>query len=59
MPSSTISGAAPRGQPTTGVPQAIASTIAIPNGSGQLIGFSKAAAPASSVRLSSTPSSPR
>ena len=42
----------------TGVPQAIASTITIPNGSAQRIGISSARAPAYSSRLPSSPTSP-
>ena len=44
-PSSITSGAEPQPKPTTGVPQAIASIITSPNGSGQSIGNSSAAAP--------------
>ena len=51
MPSSTISGAAPSGKVSTGVPHAMASIITRPNGSGQRIGFSRARAPARSSQL--------
>jgi len=44
-PSSMTSGTAPRLKAITGVPQAIASIITRPNGSGQSIGASKATAP--------------
>ena len=43
-PSSTTSGTEPRRQATTGVPQAMASIMARPNGSGQSIGNRSAAA---------------
>ncbi len=43
-PSSTTSGTEPQRNATTGVPQAIASIITSPNGSGQSIGNSSAAA---------------
>ena len=56
-PSSTISGAEPSGKAITGVPQAIASVITSPNGSGQRIGMSSALAPAYSSPFSS-PTSP-
>ena len=51
MPSSTISGTDPHGVATTGVPQASASIITIPNGSGHAIGLSRQVAPASSSQL--------
>ena len=44
-PSSITSGTEPRLNATTGVPQAIASIITRPNGSGQSIGNSSAFAP--------------
>ena len=44
-PSSTTSGTEPRLKAMTGVPQAIASIITRPNGSGQSIGTSRAMAP--------------
>ena len=44
-PSSTPSGTEPRLNAITGVPQAIASIITRPNGSGQSIGTSSAVAP--------------
>ena len=50
-PCSTISGAEPRLKATTGVPQAIASIITRPNGSGQSIGVSKADGAAQELRL--------
>ncbi len=55
-PSSTISGTEPRFQATTGVPQAIASIITRPKGSGQSIGNRSARAPprSSPFRVSST-----
>ena len=55
-PSSTISGTEPRFQATTGVPQAIASIITRPKGSGQSMGKSSARAlpRRSAFRASST-----
>ena len=44
-PSSITSGTEPRLKAMTGVPQAIASIITRPNGSGQSIGTSSAIAP--------------
>lgn len=41
-PSSMISGTDPRRQAITGVPQAMASIMTSPNGSGQSIGNNKA-----------------
>ncbi len=43
VPSSTISGAAPRGVVTTGVPHARASIMHMPNGSSHRIGFRRGA----------------
>ena len=43
---------------TTGVPQAMASIITSPNGSGQVMGKRNALAPANSSRLRSTVTSP-
>src|SRR6516164_9298387 len=45
MPSSTTSGAEPRLNAITGVPQAIASIMTKPNGSGQSIGTNNVIAP--------------
>ena len=50
-PSSTISGIAPSCQTMTGVPKAIASMTTSPNGSGQSIGKTSAAALAEELRL--------
>ncbi|MNY83581.1 hypothetical protein D3C86_2264500 [compost metagenome] len=44
-PGSMISGTDPQFQATTGVPQAMASIITRPNGSGQAMGNSRALAP--------------
>ncbi|MOA61610.1 hypothetical protein D3C78_1867930 [compost metagenome] len=44
-PSSMISGVEPQRKATTGVPQARASIITRPKGSGQSIGKSRASAP--------------
>jgi hypothetical protein len=57
-PSITISAAAPSGNAITGVPQASASTITIPNGSRQRTGISNAAAFANSSCLAVPPISP-
>src|SRR5437763_981300 len=57
-PSTITSGTEPRGKPITGVPQASASIITSPNGSGQSIGKSKAEAPPSSLFFSARPTSP-
>jgi len=56
---STTSGAAPSGKASTGVPQASASIITMPNGSGQRIGTSSARALASSDVLVAKSTSPR
>ena len=45
FPVETISGTEPHGKAITGVPQAIASIITNPNGSGQSMGNSRALAP--------------
>ena len=50
-PSSTISGTEPQRQAMTGVPQAMASIITRPNGSGQSIGNSSACGVAEERRL--------
>ena len=52
------SGAEPQPKPTTGVPQAIASIITRPNGSGQSIGNSSAAAPPRKAGFWASPISP-
>jgi hypothetical protein len=54
----TSSGADPHGVATTGVPQASASTITSPNGSGHARGFRRQLASASSASLSRAPTSP-
>ena len=51
-PSSITSGTEPQRQAITGVPQAMASIITRPNGSGQSIGNSSAAAPPRKSRFS-------
>ena len=48
----------PRGNAITGVPQASASTITMPNGSSQRIGISSPRARANSERLAAPPTSP-
>ena len=57
-PSSTTSGTEPRRQATTGVPQAMASIMARPNGSGQSIGNRSAAASPRNADFSASPISP-
>ena len=57
-PSSMTSGAEPRRKAITGVPQAIASIITSPNGSGQSIGKSRASAFPSKSPFSRSPISP-
>ena len=57
-PSSTTSGTEPCRMATTGVPQAMASIITSPNGSGQVMGKRKACACANSSRLRSSDTSP-
>ena len=57
-PSSMTSGTAPRRKATTGVPQAMASIMTRPNGSGQSIGKSNAAAFFSRSVLASSLTSP-
>ncbi len=59
VPSVTTSGAAPSGKASTGVPQAMASIITMPNGSFQRMGKSRAEAPARSSSLRSWETSPR
>ena len=51
-PSTTTSGTDPLARATTGVPQAIASTITIPNGSSHRMGKRRQRAPASRSRFS-------
>src|SRR5215469_3881254 len=58
MPCSTTSGTEPRFQAMTGVPQAIASIITRPKGSGQSMGNSSARAWARNSLLRSSPISP-
>src|SRR5215472_15595768 len=58
MPSSTTSGAEPRLNAITGVPQAIASIITRPNGSGQSIGTNNVIAPLKNSDLSRSLISP-
>src|SRR5215472_14590376 len=57
-PSSTISGAEPRLKAITGVPQAIASIMTRPNGSGQSIGTNNVIAPLKNSDLSRSLISP-
>ena len=57
-PCVTISGTEPRRRATTGVPQASASAITSPNGSGQSIGKSSASALPRSSGFSASPISP-
>ena len=57
-PSSITSGTEPRRKAITGVPQAIASIITSPKGSGQSIGKSSAMAPPRNSALSFSPISP-
>ena len=57
-PSTTTSGTAPPRSATTGVPQAIASIITIPNGSSHCTGNSRQRAPASSRRLAVASATP-
>ena len=56
---STTSGAAPSGKASTGVPQAMASIMTMPNGSFHRMGKRRAEAPASSSSLRSWDTSPR
>jgi hypothetical protein len=58
-PSSTTSGTAPHRKATTGVPLAMASIMARPNGSGQSMGKSSAAALPRNSALSESLISPR
>ena len=58
LPSTTSSRAAPSGNAITGVPQASASTITIPNGSFQRIGIRRPRARANSERFADPPTSP-
>ena len=58
-PWSTISGTAPQRHATTGVPQAMASIMTRPNGSGQSMGNRTAAALPRNVDFSLSPISPR
>ena len=57
-PSRITSGTEPQRNATTGVPHAIASIITRPNGSGQSIGNSSAAAPPRNAFFWSSPISP-
>ena len=57
-PSSMISGVEPQAKATTGVPQAMASIITRPNGSGQSMGKSRASAPPRKADFRSSPISP-
>jgi hypothetical protein len=58
MPSSITSGTEPDLKAMTGVPHAMASIMTRPNGSGQSIGNSSAAAPARNCRFVSSLTSP-
>jgi hypothetical protein len=58
-PSSITSGTEPLRQAMTGVPQAMASIITRPNGSGQSMGKSRASALPRSSSFSLPPTSPR
>ena len=57
-PWSITSGTEPQGKAMTGVPQAIASIITRPKGSGQSIGKRSAVAPPRKAALSRSPISP-
>ena len=57
-PGSITSGTEPRRQAITGVPQAMASVITRPKGSGQSMGNSSARAPPRKSPLSASPISP-
>ena len=58
MPSRTTSGTLPRANAITGVPQAHASAITMPNGSSQPMGMSSAAASPSSRFFCSSSTGP-
>jgi hypothetical protein len=58
-PSATTSGTEPLPQAITGVPQAMASVMTSPNGSGHWIGNNNAAAPANSSAFSCCETSSR
>ena len=57
-PGTTTSGTEPHGRPMTGVPQAMASIMTRPKGSGQSMGKSRARAPPRNAALSASPISP-
>jgi hypothetical protein len=58
-PSTTTSGTEPRRSATTGVPQAIASIITMPNGSSQTMGKTRAAARESRSRFATASAGPK